>query len=126
MASVENVRSGAGSSLAWFGVAAAPLAWAAQLLLGYSMQEAGCGRPDSSLWGTGIKPLTAVVLAVSAALAVAGGAAAVTALRDARSNDPRGRVGFVAISGIVATVVFGFAIALSAIPLLTLHACHPG
>lgn len=126
MAGVENVRPGTRSSLAWFGVAAPPVAWLAQLLIGYSLQEAGCGRPDSNLWGAGLVPLTAVVLGVCGAIAVAGGVAAVAALRATDSKDPRGRVGFVAASGIVASVVFGLAILLSAIPMLTLDACRPG
>lgn len=126
MADVESVRRGAGSSLAWFGLAAPPLAWTVQLLVGYSMQEAGCGRPNSNLWGAGLEPLTAIVLVACAALALAGGIAALAALRAAGANDPRGRVGFVAVSGIVASVVFGFAIALSAIPLFSLDACRPG
>lgn len=126
MVGVENVRPGTNSSLAWFGVAAAPLAWMAQLLVGYSVQEAGCGRPDSNLWDAGLEPLTAVVLVVCGALAVAGGVAAVTALRATGSNDPRDRVRFVAVSGIVASVVFGFAILLSAIPLFSLDTCRPG
>jgi hypothetical protein len=126
VAGVENVRPGTGSSLAWFGLAAPPFAWAAQLLLGYSMQEAGCDRPDANLWGAGLEPLTAVVLVICGAIAVAGGVAAVAALRMSGANDPRGRVGFVAVSGIVASVVFGLAILLSAIPLLSLDACRPG
>ena len=126
MLGVENVRPGSRSSLAWFGVAAPPLAWAVQLLLGYSMQEAGCGRPDSSLWGIGLERLTAFLLVVCGAIAVAGGVAAVASRRAAASNDPRGRVDFVAVSGIVASVVFGLAILLTSIPLFTLEACRPG
>jgi hypothetical protein len=123
---IENVRPGTRSALAWFGAAAPPVAWAAQLLVGYSMQEAGCGRPDSNLWGAGLATLTAIVLAVCGVTAVAGGIASVAALRETGSNDPRGRVRFVAVSGIVASAVFGLAILLTAIPLFSLDPCRPG
>ena len=126
MVGIQNVRPGASSTLAWLGVAAPPLAWATQLLVGYSMQEAGCGRPDSNLWGAGLETVTAIVLAVCGATALAGGVASVAALRATVSNDPRGRVRFVAVSGIAASAVFGLAILLTAIPLFSLDPCRPG
>jgi hypothetical protein len=126
VADVENVASGSGARLAWFGIAAPPFAWATQFLIGYSMQEAGCGRPDASLWGAHLEITDAIVLIVCGAIAVAGGAAAVAALRASGLRDPRGRVNFVAVSGIAASVVFGLAILLSAIPWFSLDACSPG
>ena len=75
-----------------FGLLAPPLAWALQLVAGYSVEEAGCGRPDASLWGAGVDPLTAVVIGVCGALAIAGGVASIVALRAALGRRrPRSR-----------------------------------
>lgn len=126
MAAITNVQRGTGARLAWIGVLAAPIAWGAQLLVGYSMQEAGCGRPNTHLWGASLDLLTMIALVVSGMIAVAGGAAAVAALRACADNDPRGRVFFMALSGIVATVIFAVAIVLTAIPLFSLDSCTPG
>jgi hypothetical protein len=114
------------SALAWFSVLAPPLAWAAQLAIGYSLQEAGCGRPDSDLWGLGLDGLTAAVIIACALLACLGGLAGVAAFRSARVSDPLGRVEFMAVAGIAAGFIFLVAIALSGIALVPLDPCNGG
>ena len=114
------------SRLAWFGVLAAPLAWAAQLIVGYSLQEAGCGRPDESLWGSGLNGLTAIVVIVCGAFAAAGGASALAAVRVSRRTDAPGLVPFLAVAGLAASFMFLLAIVLVAVALFPLDACRPG
>jgi hypothetical protein len=115
-----------GSALAWFSVLAPPLAWAAQLVIGYSFQEAGCGRPDADLWGVGLDGLTAAVVIACAVVAALGGFAGVAACRSGRSADPLGRVEFMAVAGTAAGFIFLLAIVLSGIALVPLDACHGG
>lgn len=110
----------------WFGVLAPPLAWAAQLVTGYAFEEAGCGRPDASLFGAGLNGLTAIVVAVCGALAVAGGAASLTAWRAARSPAASGSGVFLATWGITASFIFLLAIVLTGVSLIPLDACKPG
>jgi hypothetical protein len=73
-----------------------------------------------------------VVLALTAAcgaLALAGGAAAFLTWRGARRGellDPRGRVRFMGFTGVLSTVVFGFAIVLEGVLVLALEPCLAG
>ena len=114
------------STLAWISVLAPPLAWAAQLAVGYSLQEAGCGRPDADLWGVGLNGLTAALIIVCALLAGLGGLAGLAAWRRSAAADPLGRVEFMAIAGIAAGFIFLLATVLSGIALVPLDACHSG
>src|SRR4051794_6894860 len=112
------------TALAWFAVAAPPLAWALQLLVGYGIEEAACspgggptGRPDAS------RPATAVVTAagvVVAVLAVLASARTLRATRAGQVDDPRGRVAFMALAGIAGGLLFGALILLSLIAVITL------
>jgi hypothetical protein len=115
-----------GTGRVWFGVLAPPLAWAAQLVIGYAFQEAGCGRPDASLWGAGLDGLTGIVVIVCGAFALAGGVASLTVWRTARLSDSPGVVGFLAVWGIAASFMFLLAIVLTGIALFPLDACNPG
>ncbi|HEY2777762.1 MAG TPA: hypothetical protein VGI77_07635 [Gaiellaceae bacterium] len=110
----------------WFGVLAPPLAWAAQLVTAYAFEEAGCGRPDSSLWGAGLGGLTGIVVIACGVLAVAGGAASFTVLRVARPSDGTGLAAFLAAWGVSASFIFLLAIVLTGISLVPLDACTPG
>jgi len=106
---------------AWFGVLAPPLAWAAQLVAGYAFEEAGCGRPDASLFGAGLNGLTGIVVVVCGAVAVAGGAASLTVRRN-----ESGSVAFLAVWGVAASCIFLLAIVLTGASLIPLDACNPG
>jgi hypothetical protein len=123
---VVTVRTSSGATLAWFSLIAPPLAWAAQLVVGYSFQEAGCGRPDADLWGAGLNALTGIVVITCGAVAVLGGLAGIIALRSSATGDPLGRVRFMAVAGIASACIFLLAIVLSGIALLPLDACDRG
>jgi hypothetical protein len=125
----DRLRIPSSPALAWFGVLTPPLAWAIQLVLGYAFEEAGCGRPGSTLWGTGIEPLTAVVIIACAGLAVLGGLAALVSWRataDGDAADTRGVNRFMASTGMLGSVIFLVAICLSGIALIPLDACNAG
>lgn len=123
---VVTVRTSSGATLAWFSVIAPPFAWAAQLVVGYSFQEAGCGRRDAELWGAGLNALTGIVVIACGAVAVLGGLAGIIALRSSATGDPLGRVRFMAVAGIASACIFVLAIVLSGIALLPLEACDRG
>jgi len=110
----------------WFGVLAPPLAWAAQLVTGYAFEEAGCGRPDASLWGTGLDGLTAILAVVCGAFALAGGLASLAGWRSRESRDAAGVYEFLAAWGLTASVIFLLAIVLTGITVFPLDACRPG
>jgi hypothetical protein len=110
----------------WFGVLAPPLAWAAQLVTSYAFEEAGCGRPDASLWGGGLGGLTGIVAIACGVVAVAGGVASLTAWRTTRPRDASGVDEFLAAWGLAASVIFLLAIVLTGITVFPLDACKPG
>jgi hypothetical protein len=117
--------------LLWFGVLAAPLAWVVQLVAGYGLEEAACASDLSSspVLDVDSEPAIAVVSAVALAVAAAGGLAALAGLLSVRSDpgaDPRGRLAFMGVFGLLASGVFLAVIALGAVALLSLDVCAPG
>jgi len=95
-------------ALQWIGLFAAPLAWTVQLVAGFGATIAACstgGRDiDLTAWELAIT-------AATAAVAVAGQAAAVLAWRATRgraedSPPPAGRIHFFADAALVANTVF--------------------
>jgi hypothetical protein len=123
MSAVPSTRV-RGAALAWVALLAPPIAWAAQLLLGYGFQEAGCGRPDADLWGAGLNSLTTTVVVVCGAVALLGGLAGAAAY--VAAEDDRGRVRFMALAGIASSFLFLLAIGLTAIAVFPLDACDAG
>jgi hypothetical protein len=119
-------RRSRASALAWFSVLAPPLAWAAQLVIGYAFQEAGCGRPDADLWGAGLGGLTSAVIVACGVVAGLGAVAGVVAWRGSRGADPLGRIEFLAIAGVASGFIFLLAIVLSGVALIPLDPCVAG
>jgi hypothetical protein len=112
-------------SLAWFGLLAPPLAWATQLVAGYSIEESACGRPDSSLWGASVHSLTGVVIVACACLAALGGVVSVIGWIGGR-GDSRGVARFMAVAGLLGSLIFLLAIVLGAFAVRDLGGCRPG
>jgi hypothetical protein len=115
------------ASLAWFAVVGPPLAWVVQLAGGYGFDEAACSRGSgSSSLEDAARPAIGVLTAFGIVVAVAAGLAAISTLRAVhgrRQPDPRGRVGFVAVAGLGAALLFGALVVLTGIPLISLEAC---
>jgi hypothetical protein len=95
------------SLVMWFGVAAPPLAWVVQLLFGWLVDEARCGR-GSMRWGIDDHLWEAAISVGAIAVAAAGLAAALATLRAVRAGagDARGRVHFLAVTSASAAAVF--------------------
>jgi hypothetical protein len=95
------------SLLLWLGVGAAPLAWVFQLLAGWMVDEARCGR-GSMRWGIDDRLWQAVVSGVAVAVALAGVLAALATFRAVRAGagDARGRVEFLAVTSLSASLLF--------------------
>jgi hypothetical protein len=113
------------SGLVWFGLLAPPIGWAVQLVVVYLIEEAGCGRPDSSLWGADLGTVSAVMVVVAAVLAVAGGVASLVASRSDEFDD-RGLTAFLTTAGLVGAPIFLLAIVLDAVALVPLSGCQAG
>jgi hypothetical protein len=110
--------------LLFFGLLAAPLAWTAQLVVGYGIGDARCSVAGMR-WGLDSETGTAALLAATAAIALAGlGVAWVLERRAAR--DERGRIAFLAGSGVFVSAVFLVLILLGGIAALSIEHCRPG
>lgn len=104
-------RESTGSALLWFGVLGAPAAWTVQLLLNYSLEEWFACSPATQTRGV-ILGLEVDVVATIITVALAGVAvlAGAVSIRCLRSNDLRGRsegrVRWMAIAGIMNSVLY--------------------
>jgi hypothetical protein len=112
--------------LLWFGGLGGPLAWTAQLVIGYGAEEADCSRGGGSF--DGAHP-------VNLAVSIAAGVATLLALavafalwRGARGQDVdgRGRVAFMAVGGVLVSLLFLALIALTAVGTMHFEPCTAG
>jgi hypothetical protein len=109
----------------WFGLLGAPLAWTAELVAGYFLEDAECSR-GSAHWGIGGTPSQAALFAVTAVIAAAAGLAALASWREVRRGrlgDPRGRIQFMVHSGIVLSAFFLLAVLLTGSGVVALDSC---
>lgn len=125
--------------LLWFGLLGAPLAWSLQLLIGYAFSANRC-FPGTQLQlhtpTTGIN--TALVVMTVVALLIAA-AAGVTAWRSWKATHHEeggkeeealevgeGRTRFMALSGMLLSVLFGLAVFFSGLSPFVVPACGAG
>jgi hypothetical protein len=113
------------SRLLWFGLAAPPLAWVLELVLGYGVDDAACS-PASMRWDIDDHLWQAVLLVGTTMLATAGLLAALSNVRavHAGAGDPRGRVEFVAVASLSAAAVFVLLTVMSGLGVLFLEECR--
>ena len=118
--------------LMWFGLLAAPGAWVCQFVFGFGVTQAACGVGGSQ-WGIPVDDWTAVATGLAAAIAVAGGVAAVAAFRATREAEgaggaeeppPVGRIHFLATVGLAITPLFLFIILMSGLGVVALPNCQ--
>ena len=113
--------------LLWVGLLGAPGAWALQLVVGYAAEEADCSVGTASFGGS---HTASVWLSVGAGLAaVASLAAAALVWRSTqrtRAADPRGRVEFMAVAGLLVGFLFLALIVVTAVGITYFEPCVAG
>lgn len=118
-----------GSLALWIAVLTGPLAWATQLAVAYGLEDAIACAPAASVPGTllGLSLRTAILAlnAVLLAVTVVAGAIAWRCLVRLREQDATtaGRARWMALAGVINSVLFGLIIAVGFIPALVLDAC---
>lgn len=114
-------------ALLWFGLLGAPLAWTAQLIVGYGVTEADCGA-GGMRWGIDTVDWEVALTAATATVALAAGIGAGWLLREKRLDnaDPRGRIEFMASGGLLVSGVFLVLILLGGIGSFYLQPCQAG
>lgn len=120
-----------GSVLLWFGLLAAPLAWLTQLVLNYSLEEWFACAPATTVGGEvlgmSVRTIAFGVTTVLATLAAAGGLAAASCLKKLRSaagGDTSDRARWMAMAGVMNSILY-FLITLASFgPPLLLRVCE--
>ncbi len=121
-------RETRGSFLLWFGVLGAPLAWAAQLVLNYSLEEwfacSPATRTRGLVLGLEVDLVATVITGVLAAVALAAGLVSVRCLRSTEAGTPGSRVRWMAVVGVMNSVLYLIIILFSFGPPLIIGTCE--
>ena len=106
----------------WLGIVAAPLAWFAQLAIGYESVEGGCapGGGAGDVFGVGTE---ATALVVTAVAAVVAGIGLLAALATWRGEEDAAYVHFLGFAGFVGSAVLLATILLAGVGVLSLSPC---
>jgi hypothetical protein len=114
------------SLLLWVGVLGAPIAWTAQLVIGYGAEEADCSRGGGSF--DSAHPLDVALSVGAGVVSVASLLVAFGLWRRTRDRDVdgRGRVTFMAVSGILLSLLFLALITVTAIGTTHFDPCTAG
>jgi hypothetical protein len=114
--------------LQWFGLLAAPLAWAAQLLAGLAIAGAYCA-PAGSRWGISIEAWQIAIGAAAGTVAVCAGLSAFTLYRELRDVEddapgPRGRLHFFSVASLAGNGLFLALITLTVVGAVSHAGCR--
>jgi hypothetical protein len=114
--------------LLWFGVFGAPLAWFLHLLIGWMFEEAACSN-GSRRWWNGEHWWQVGLTVTALAVGLLGTLSALASLRASRRGelpDPRGRLLFLAVFGLSASLFFLALTALAGTYVIILDPCTLG
>ena len=114
--------------LGWFALAAPPIAWTTQHVVGYGVTEAACG---SSTLAPNVNVWMIVVTVTAAVIAVLALVAAVSVFRATRAEEtdgapPAGRIYFLSIVAMTTTPLFLMIMLMDGAAVLILEKCHQG
>ena len=124
-------RESTGSWVLWFGALGGPSAWAIQLSINYSLEEWFACSPGAAatgvILGFEVPAIAYVVTGALAALALAAGIASVVCYRGSRrvgDTDSSARARWMALAGIMNSVLYFFIILASFGPPAILRVCE--
>lgn len=116
-----------GSAALWFGILAGPFAWGIQILIGYNLEEIVCSESSSSqdLLGIGVETVILWLHVILLAITIAGVVVSFSCWRRARAGDGSvgGRAAWMAVSGMMVSILFLIVIASGFFPTLFLDTC---
>lgn len=110
---------------AWFGVLAAPAAWATQHVMGYAVSEADCDAVGRQ-WGVSLTAWSAVAMGIALLVALAGLLVALAVMRSTASEaePPEGRWHFLGVVGVTVSALLLCIILMSGIGSIVLDHCR--
>jgi len=109
------------NALLLYGLLAGPLAWTAQLVVGYGIGDAACSEAGTR-WAVDSQAGEAALTAVAAAGAFSGHALSAWLCR--RTRNGHDRVAFMACGGVLVATVFLVLILLGGIAALSIAHCR--
>ena len=122
----------------WFGLFGAPAAWTVMFMVSYAMSAHSCYPHDTPLSTPtlgGLRGLIAAVMMGAIVVAAAAGAVALAAWRATNDEVPgiegarashEVRAHWMALGGMLVSILFLFLIALSGVPVLMVPPCSYG
>jgi len=127
-------QSAAGLGALWFGLFAAPAAWALQLISNYALLAHFCYPRSTPLSSPSFGGTRATAIVVSAALLAVAALALLVAIRswratrrsgvhDESAGIGEGRVRFMAQAGVLVSGIFVYGVVMAALPLLSMRPC---
>jgi hypothetical protein len=124
-------RETRGSVLLWIGLLTGPLAWLLHLTISYSLEEWFACSPATQtpgeILGIGVKTLVVVINAVLALATIAAGLIAFRCWREIDNGDEiAGRARWMALAGIMNSVLYGTIIVFGFAPAALLSVCEVG
>jgi NAD/NADP transhydrogenase beta subunit len=118
-----------GSLALWFGIFVGPLAWGLQILIGYNVEEIVCAESSQSqqLLGIAVEPFILILHLVLTAITFLGVLVSFGCWRKTSQSDTSvgGRARWMAVAGIMVSVLFLIVIVSGFFPPLFLDACDP-
>jgi len=127
-----------GLATLWFGLFAAPAAWALQLISNYALLAHSCYPRNTPLSSPAFGGTRAVAIIVSVVLLIVAALTLVLAIRswratkrsgthtsdgDASTSIGEGRVRFMAQAGVLVSGIFVYGVVMAALPLLSMSTC---
>lgn len=116
------------NKLLWAGVLGGGLAWSAQLVVGYGLEEIACspGTSGSDIFGISVSTLIYAMSSLAAVVTLGAIALCAVAIRRARTSDQHRneRIVFMGITGVAANLLFLAVIGYGAIAPLFLGSCR--
>ena len=120
-----------GTLVLWFGMFAGPAAWVLHLMLGYMTEDIiACTAGSSTqgeILGFGVRPVVIAIHVVLISVTLLALVVSITAWRRLRASDDRdreGRPAWMALVGILDSVLFALIIAAGFVPPLVLDVCR--
>ncbi len=118
-----------GSAALWFGILVGPFAWGLQIVLGYSVEEIVCAESSHSekLVGIGVETVVLGLHVALTALTFFGVLVSFRCWRRTAREDPSvgGRAAWMAVAGMMVSVLFLIVVVCGFFPSLFLDVCDP-
>jgi hypothetical protein len=120
-----------GALVLWFGMFAGPAAWMLHLMLGYMTEDiiacTPCSSTQGEILGFGVRPVVIAIHVVLISVTLLALVVSITAWRRLRASEDRdreGRPAWMALVGILDSVLFALIIAGGFVPPLVLDVCR--